>query len=68
MINVYNCIMFILFLFYLWIIGMGRGVLSLEIIILNPGIESMVCTTPSLVKNYIYVYTFGSTIIHWVGT
>ena len=28
----------------------------------------MVCTTPSVMQDYMYVYRFDSTIIHWVGT
>ena len=46
----------------------GKDLFSFEIIILNPGIEFMVCTTPSMVQDYIYVYKFNSTINHWVGT
>ena len=28
----------------------------------------MVCTTPSVVQDYVYANKFKSTIIHWVGT
>ena len=51
MINAYNCIMFMLFLFYIHVnYWDGKGCfVSLKIIILNPEIESMVCTTPSVV-------------------
>ena len=49
-------------------LGMGRVFFSLEIIILNPGIKFMVCTTPSVVQDYVYANKFNSTIIHWVGT